>query len=189
MANHRARFHSEDKRERGSRVCASELTHNARPHPLLRQIASKAGLSVHAALLRPLSMMTSDWTFRAKVFAQRLWQPTSACLTCMPGSVINVWSAAHWELALRTGVATGVLALLLSFTPAARLYRNRYGNALMVGCLTVLGDSFSHPNHYGPPHAEAVVTGVVSASLALLGSYLLENRARRIRSAWVRLFG
>ena len=134
-------------------------------------------------------MMTSDWTFRAKVFAQRLWQPTSACLTCMPGSVVNVWSAAHWELALRTGVATGVLALLLSFTPAARLYRNRYGNALMVGCLTVLGDSFSHPNHYGPPHAEAVVTGVVSASLALLGSYLLENRARRIRSAWVRLFG
>ena len=189
MANHRARFHSEDKRERGSRVCASELTHNARPHPLLRQIASKAGLSVHAALLRPLSMMTSDWTFRAKVFAQRLWQPTSACLTCMPGSVVNVWSAAHWELALRTGVATGVLALLLSFTPAARLYRNRYGNALMVGCLTVLGDSFSHPNHYGPPHAEAVVTGVISGSLALLGSYLLENRARRIRSAWVRLFG
>jgi hypothetical protein len=59
----------------------------------------------------------------------------------------------------------------------------------MVGCLTVLGDSYSHPSHYGVAYAEAIVTGVVSGSLALLGSYLLENRARRIRSAWTRLFG
>jgi hypothetical protein len=135
------------------------------------------------------NVMTTDWKLRAKVFVQRLWQPTSACLACMPGSLANVWSPAHWELALRTGVATGVLAVLLSFTPVARLYRNRYGNALMVGCLTVLGDSYSHPNHYGVAYAEAIVTGVVSGSLALLGSYLLENRARRIRSAWTRLFG
>jgi hypothetical protein len=38
-------------------------------------------------------------------------------------------------------------------------------------------------------YGEAIVTGVISGSLALLGSYLLENRARRIRSAWTRLFG
>ena len=134
-------------------------------------------------------MLTNDWTLRVKVFVQRLWQPTSACMLCMPGSLTNVLSPAHWELALRTGVATGVLALLLSFTPVVRLYRSRHGNALMVGCLTVLGDSFSHPNHYGPPYAEAIVTGIISGSLALLGSYLLENRARRIRSGWARLFG
>ena len=136
-----------------------------------------------------LNSMSIDWKLRARIFVQRLWQPTSACMTCMPGSLASVWSAAHWELALRTGVATGVLALLLSFTPLARLYGNRYGNALMVGCLTVLGDSYSHPDHYGWPHAEAIVTGLISGSLALLGSYLLENRARRIRSAWLRLFG
>ena len=136
-----------------------------------------------------LNLMSTDWTLRAKVFVQRLWQPTSACMMCMPGSLANAWSAAHWELALRTGLATGVLALLLSFTPVARLYRNRHGNALMVGCLTILGDSYSHPDHYGLPHAEAIVTGLVSGSLALLGSYLLENRARRVRSAWGRLFG
>ena len=59
----------------------------------------------------------------------------------------------------------------------------------MVGCLTVLGDSYSHPNHYAVAYGEAIVTGVISGSLALLGSYLLENRARRIRSAWTRLFG
>ncbi|MGE5116200.1 MAG: hypothetical protein ACM3N6_06880 [Betaproteobacteria bacterium] len=134
-------------------------------------------------------MTTDDWKLRARVFLQRLWQPTSACITCMPGGWGNLWSPLHWELALRTGLATGVLAVLLSFTPVARLYRHRWGNALMIGVLTALGDSWSHPNHYAFPHAEAVVTGAVSGALALLGSFLLEDRARRVRAAWVRLFG
>ena len=134
-------------------------------------------------------MTTTDWKLRATLFVQRLWQPTSACITCMPGSWGNLWSPLHWELALRTGVATGLLALALSFTPALRLLRQRWGNAALVGLLTALGDSWSHPNHYGWWHAEAIVTGLVSAALALAGSFLLEDRARRARAAWVRLFG
>lgn len=134
-------------------------------------------------------MTTTDWKLRATLFVQRLWQPTSACITCMPGSWGNLWSPLHWELALRTGVATGLLALALSFTPALRLLRQRWGNAALVGLLTALGDSWSHPNHYGWWHAEAIVTGLVSAALALAGSFLLEDRARRVRAAWVRLFG
>ena len=134
-------------------------------------------------------MTTTDWKLRATLFVQRLWQPTSACITCMPGSWGNLWSPLHWELALRTGVATGLLALALSFTPALRLLRRRWGNAALVGLLTALGDSWSHPNHYGWWHAEAIVTGLVSAALALAGSFLLEDRARRVRAAWVRLFG
>jgi len=102
----------------------------------------------------------------------------------MPGSLANVWSAVHWTIALRTGLVTGVLALLLSFTPVARLYSNRYGNALVVGSITAFGDAYSHPNHYGFLHAEALLTGAVSAALALVGSYLLEDRGRRIRALW-----
>jgi hypothetical protein len=134
-------------------------------------------------------MVTGDWKLRAKVFAQRLWQPTSACMTCMPGSLGNLLSPVHWELALRTGIATGVLAVLLSFTPVLRLYKNRYGNALLVAGLTVLGDSLSHPNHYGIALTEALVTGAISGALALVGSYLFEDSARRVRAAWTRLFG
>ena len=119
-----------------------------------------------------------------KIFVERFWQPTSACMMCMPGSLANVWSAVHWTIALRTGLVTGVVALLLSFTPVARLYPNRYGNALVVGAITALGDAYSHPNHYGFFHAEALLTGAVSATLALLASYLLEDRGRRIRGAW-----
>jgi hypothetical protein len=126
------------------------------------------------------------WNHRVKLFVQRFWQPTSACMTCMPGSLGNVWSLLHWTTALQTGLATGVLAVLLSFTPAARLYGHRYGNALVVGSLTALGDAYSHANHYGIPFAEAVLTGVVSGLLTLAGSYLFEDRFRRLRAAWAR---
>jgi len=130
--------------------------------------------------------MSIGW-LRVKLLLERFWQPTSACMACMPGSVTNIWSAAHWEIALRTGTVTGLLVLFLSFTPAIALFRNRFQNAAMVGCLTALGDVFSHPNHYGVLHAEALVTGAVSAALSLAASYLLENHARRLRAVWARL--
>lgn len=133
--------------------------------------------------------MQNEWKRRALLFVQRFWQPTSACMTCMPGSWGNVWSSVHWAIALQTGLATGVLAVLLTFTPAGRLYGNRYGNALVVGLLTALGDTFSHPNHYGHFHAEAFATGAVSGLLTLGGRYLFEDRARRLRAAWARIAG
>lgn len=133
--------------------------------------------------------MSIDWKRRVRLFVQRFWQPTSACMTCMPGSWGNLLSLAHWTIALQTGLFTGILAVLLTFTPAVRLYTRRYGNALIVGLLTMLGDAYSHANHYGFPFAEAVLTGVISGLLTLAGSYLLEDRARRLRAAWARVFG
>jgi hypothetical protein len=134
-------------------------------------------------------MNPSDWTGRVRLFIQRLWQPTCACMTCMPGSWSNFPSLAHWAVALHTGVATGILAVLLTFTPAAKLYGNRYGNALIVGFLTMLGDAYSHANHYGFVFAEPFITGVTSGLLALGASYLLEDRARRLRAAWAWMCG
>jgi len=127
------------------------------------------------------------WRLRVKIFVERFWQPTSACMMCMPGSLGNLFSPVHWATALKTGLVTGVVALLLSVTPVARLYPNRYGNALIVGGVTAVGDAYSHANHYGFFHAEALLTGAVSAMLALLASYVLEDRGRRIRDAWATL--
>jgi hypothetical protein len=126
---------------------------------------------------------------RARLFAQRFWQPTSACLTCMPGSLANVASLPHWEIALKTGLATGALVLLLSLTPAIGVFRHRYANAAAVGCLTALGDAYSHVDHYGTAGLEAIVTGLVSAVIALVASFLFEDRARRLRHAWSRITG
>lgn len=134
-------------------------------------------------------VMPDPWKRRFVLFIKRFWQPTSACMTCMPGSLTNLLSAPHWALALQTGLFTGVLALILTFTPAMKMFGNRYGNALLVGLLTMIGDTFSHPGHYGIPHLEAVVTGVVSGVLALVGSFVFEDRARRVRALWARLRG
>lgn len=133
--------------------------------------------------------MSSEWKQRARLFVQRFWQPTSACMTCMVGSWSNVMSFVHWTIAFRTGLFTGLLAVLVTFTPAAKLYRHRYGNALLVGILTALGDAFSHVSPYRVPYVEHVMTGVVSGLLALAASYLLEDRARRVRAVWARVFG
>ncbi|CAM2163787.1 conserved hypothetical protein [Paraburkholderia sacchari] len=133
--------------------------------------------------------MSGEWKRRARLFLQRFWQPTSACMTCMPGSWGNIMSLAHWTIALHTGLLTGILAVLLTFTPAAKLYAHRYGNALIVGCLTTLGDAYSHKSHYRIPVVEHIMTGILSGLLALIASYLLEDRARRIRAVWARVFG
>jgi hypothetical protein len=133
--------------------------------------------------------MSSEWKHRLKLFVQRFWQPTSACMTCMPGSWSNIASVAHWAIAFKTGLLTGLLAVLLTFTPAAKLYGNRYGNATLVAVLTAVGDAYAHPSHYRSPYVEHVLTGLVSGILALIASYLFEDRARRIRAAWARMVG
>jgi hypothetical protein len=107
----------------------------------------------------------------------------------MPGSWGNIASLAHWTIAVQTGLLTGLLAVLLTFTPVARFYKHRYGNALIVGLLTTIGDAYSHENHFHLPFAEHIVTGAISALLALTASFLFEDRARRLRAAWSRLFG
>ncbi|CAM2157801.1 Lipoprotein [Pararobbsia alpina] len=131
--------------------------------------------------------MAPEWNHRIKLFVSRLWQPTSACMTCMPGSWTNIASSLHWAVAFKTGVLTGLLAVLLTFTPAASLYGNRYGNAILVGLLTIVGDIYSHNGHPPHPYIEHIGTGIVSGVLALIASYLFEDRARRIRNVWTQL--
>jgi ABC-type thiamin/hydroxymethylpyrimidine transport system permease subunit len=128
------------------------------------------------------------WKLRARVFVERLWQPTFACMTCMTApSFVNLMSAVHWKIALQTGIGTGVLALLITLTPLGRLFTHRYGNALLVGVLTALADAWSHPGRFGFAYGEALLTGLVSGLLALAGSFVLEDRARRVRQLWARM--
>src|SRR5215471_6750448 len=130
-------------------------------------------------------MQVVDWKVRIRVFLQRLWQPTCACMTCMTAPTFaNLVSAVHWKIALQTGIGTGILALLLTLTPAGRLFADRYGNALMVGALTAVADAWSHPGRFGFEYGEALLTGLVSALITLAGSFVLEDRARRVRQAW-----
>jgi len=133
--------------------------------------------------------MSVDWKHRIRLFIQRLWQPSGACMTCMPGSWANVMSISHWTIAIHTGVITGLIAVLLTFTPASTLYANRYGNALIVATLTTVGDTYSHSSQFRLPYVEHIYTGIFSGLLTLGASYLFEERARRLRAVWVWLTG
>jgi len=132
-------------------------------------------------------MQPISWRQRARIFVQRFWQPTFACMTCMPGSLALVGSLLHWRIALQTGLFTGLLAVLVSFTPAARLFTRRWGNVLIVALLTMAGDLWSHGLHGRIDPREVLLTGAVAGLFALAASYLLEDRARRVRAAWARL--
>jgi hypothetical protein len=127
------------------------------------------------------------WRQRARLFAQRFWQPTFACMSCMPGSLAVLGSIPHWRIALQTGLLTGLLVLILTFTPAARLFARRWSNAALVAGLTMIGDLWSHARNGHVRPLEVLLTGAVSGAIALAASYLLEDRARRVRAAWARL--
>jgi hypothetical protein len=130
--------------------------------------------------------MSIDGKRRARLFAQRFWQPACACMTCMPGSLSALGSLAHWKIALQTGLLTGLLAVVLTFTPLARLFDRRWGNVALVAGLTMIGDLWSHARHEDVRPLEVLATGVTSGLLALAASYLFEDRARRVRAAWAR---
>src|SRR5215472_745605 len=135
-------------------------------------------------------MHAIDWKLRVRVFLQRLWQPTCACMFCMTApSFANLVSAVHWKLALQTGVGTGILALLLTLTAAGKLFATRYGNALLMGVLTAIADAWSHPGRFRFEYGEALLTGLVSGLLALAGTLALEDNGRRVRRAWAWMRG
>lgn len=135
-------------------------------------------------------MTTMDWKLRLRLLVQRLTQPTCACMICMSAPTFaNLVSLAHWKFALQTGLGTGLLAILLSLTPLGRLFSQRYGNALLMGILTAIADAWSHPGRFEVEYGEALLTGVVSGLIVLATSYLIEDRARRVREAWARMRG
>jgi len=135
-------------------------------------------------------MRVVDWKLRLRVFLQRLWQPTCACMFCMTApSFANLLSAVHWKIALQTGVGTGILALLLTLTPAGSLFARRYGNALLMGGLTAVADAWSHPGRFHFEYGEALLTGLVSGLLVLAASFVFEDGARRVRQVWARMRG
>jgi hypothetical protein len=101
----------------------------------------------------------------------------------------NLVSAVHWKIALQTGIGTGILALMLTLTPAGRLFARRYGNALLMGGLTAIADAWSHPGRFRVEYGEALLTGLVSGLLVLAGSFVLEDGTRRVRQVWAWMRG
>lgn len=129
-----------------------------------------------------------NWKLRARVFIQRITQPTCACMLSMTAPTFaNLASLVHWKIALQTGIGTGILALLLTFTPLGRVFAHRYSNAAAMGVLTAAADAWVHPGRFQVAYGEALLTGLVSGLLVLATSFVVESP--RVRQAWSRLWG
>jgi len=94
----------------------------------------------------------------------------------------------HWFNAGKTGVLGALFAVLLTFTPIAKAYSNKWSLAVIAGVSTFLADWASHKgvtltNPGGPP-VEAMLTGVgafvLSAivSLTPIGAHIEKLSAR-----------
>jgi hypothetical protein len=90
-----------------------------------------------------------------------------ACLLVMArGNIFDAFSFDHIVLATVCGTVGAVVtvALLLQMDRT----RNTVGRQVTLSAVvTLIGDVFAHPSHFGPAWAEPVVTAAVSASIAV----------------------
>lgn len=81
----------------------------------------------------------------------------------------------HWQVALSTGLAVGLIAFPLSFGKLKNIESSRWGVALVAFVGTVIADWFVHSSNSGS-WSEAVITGVGAALLSLLISFTRLSR-------------
>jgi hypothetical protein len=103
-----------------------------------------------------------------------------ACLIVMArGNIFAAFSFEHVVLATVCGSVGAVV------TVALLLQMDRTTNSIsrqvtLSAVVTLIGDVFAHPSHFGPPWAEPLVTAAVSAGIAVAVWYA--KQWLRIRS-------
>lgn len=112
---------------------------------------------------------------RAALFAENIGESSAACLVAMVQGNILAVTAAHWAIALQTGLMAGTAAaVVVSFMRSS----GRLRIALVLAVVTGVVDYFVHPGMIGSGATEAILTGLGAGALSLVvGSAL--GRARR----------
>jgi len=95
-----------------------------------------------------------------------------ACLLVMArGNIFAAFSADHLVRATVCGTVGGLVTVALLMQMDRSL--NSVGRqATLSAVVTLIGDVFAHPSHFGPQWAEPVVTAAVSAGLAVAWWYV-----------------
>ena len=113
---------------------------------------------------------------RLVIFTRHLAQSSLACVTAMTEGDLSAITLTHWQVALTTGSAVGLLGILLSFGKAKKIQSTRVGFALVAFVGTFAADLAIHPTHFGAFWTEALVTAIGASVLALASSYLPIDR-------------
>jgi len=90
-----------------------------------------------------------------------------ACSLVMArGNVLAAFSLEHMTTASICGIVGAVVTVLL-LLQMDRTTDSVYRQATIAGVATFIGDTFAHGSHFPPQWAEPLVTGAVSASIAV----------------------
>ena len=90
-----------------------------------------------------------------------------ACLLVMArGNIFAAFSIEHLVLATVCGTV-GALVTVALLVQMDRTTNSISRQATLSAVVTLIGDVFAHPSHFGPQWAEPVVTAAVSAGIAI----------------------
>ena len=90
-----------------------------------------------------------------------------ACLLVMArGNIFDAFSFEHILLATVCGTVGAVVTVAL-LVQMDRTTNSVGRQATLSAVVTLIGDVFAHPSHFGPAWAEPLVTAAVSAGIAI----------------------
>ncbi len=90
-----------------------------------------------------------------------------ACLLVMArGNIFDAFSYEHVVLATVCGTV-GAMVTVALLVQMDRTTNSVSRQATLSAVVTLIGDVFAHPSHFGPPWAEPLVTAAVSAGIAV----------------------
>jgi hypothetical protein len=82
------------------------------------------------------------------------------------GDILAAFSFEHLILATVCGTVGAVVTVAL-LVQMDRKTNSVSRQATLSAVVTLIGDVFAHPSHFGPPWAEPLVTAAVSATIAV----------------------
>ena len=106
---------------------------------------------------------------KLRIFYKRVYEASIPCAILMVQGNILALTPKHILIALKTGILTGFLAMVLSFIPLLKKhYDNKIILAFVIFACTTSADLLTHPTHFGGATTEALATGL-GAVLIFLG--------------------
>jgi hypothetical protein len=106
---------------------------------------------------------------KLRIFYKRVYEASIPCAVLMVQGNILGLTPKHILIALKTGILTGFLAMVLSFIPLLKKhYDNKIILSFVIFACTTSADLLTHPTHFGGATTEALATGL-GAVLIFLG--------------------
>ena len=103
-----------------------------------------------------------------KTLFNRFAEAFTACALTMVKGDVTAISTDHLIVASKTGVVTGISALICFLFLKEEYKDNKYVLAGLAGFLTALSDLIIHPSHFAGESTEAIVTGIGAGLLCFL---------------------